>query len=203
MRLKTVITLFFVGLVLGCSGDGAPPSLVTIPEYNDEIVKNLEQAQLDELCAQSQQAGLDYMERHQANFCGVAALLASEEKGLDCAEEYDKCMAIDIQTEFLDLCAQTDRDCGCWDKETSTPAFNCFDTVTEFGSCLAEIYETVDQTHAEVQVRCSDEDSHWLFEDTSNERVPPCVDAVFPSCLLIFEVNWSYRIFTLYEVLYL
>jgi hypothetical protein len=96
MRISslTLALIVLLGFSWGCSEDGSPPSLVNIPDYNDEIVKNLEQEQLDELCAQAQQAGLDYMERHQANFCGVAALLAAEEKGLDCAEEYDKCMAI-------------------------------------------------------------------------------------------------------------
>ena len=202
---KMFICICVLGAMTACSDNTntVVPNLVDLPGMNDKTVKTLDQTQLDTLCAQSQQAGLVYMARHQSNLCGTAALLAEEMNGLNCSEEYDKCMSIDIPTELIDLCTTAKQGCACgWDKAKSTSVFNCHDTVTEFGACLAEIYETVEQTHNEITVSCSDKDSVQKFWETSADRVPPCVEDVFPSCILVWELSWSFDSESLYHILY-
>ena len=187
----------------GTSTDESTKSIISFPEANDTKVKALDQAQLDELCGLTQQAGLDYMEQHQANLCGVAALLAEDQLGMDCAGEYEKCMAIDIQADFLDLCAAADGACDCdWVKPTYATIYNCHNTVAEFGSCLAETYDTVKKTHDALTVSCSDKDSASAFYEMSQETVPPCLEEVFGPCFLVLDFNWSFKSKTLFTVLY-
>jgi hypothetical protein len=85
----TIASLYILTLSIllnsACGTSTEPTkSLISLPEGNETKVNDLDQTQLDELCSQAQQAGLDYMEQHQANLCGVTALLAEEQLGMDC-----------------------------------------------------------------------------------------------------------------------
>jgi hypothetical protein len=205
MHYSSLYILTLSILLNSACGTSTEPtkSLISLPEGNETKVNDLDQTQLDELCSQAQQAGLDYMEQHQANLCGVTALLAEEQLGMDCDGEYEKCMAIDIQADFLGLCAAADGACDCdWIKHTHAMVYNCHNTVTEFGSCLAETYDTVKITHDALTVRCSDKDSANAFYEMSQETRPPCLEEVFGPCFLVLWFNWSFKSETLYTVLY-